>query len=47
MKRVGYLYDKICDIDNIKLAIKKSSRGKRDHVNVKRVLENIDRMMLK
>jgi RNA-directed DNA polymerase len=42
MKRVGYLYDKICDIDNIKLAIKKSSRGKRDHVNVKRVLENID-----
>lgn len=28
MKRIGYLYEKICDPDNIKLAVKNSSKNK-------------------
>lgn len=42
MKRVGYLYEKICDLDNIKLAILKSSLGKRNQKRVKVVLDNIE-----
>lgn len=30
MKRTGFLYDKICDIENLKLAFWKASKGKRD-----------------
>jgi len=42
MKRVGYIYEKICDLSNIKTAILKSSLGKRDNRPVKRILDNID-----
>lgn len=42
LKRVGYIYEKICDLENIKTAIMKSSLGKRNHKHVKRVLDNID-----
>lgn len=42
MKRVGYLYEKICNIDNIKTAILKASLGKRDRTYVKKILNNID-----
>lgn len=42
MKRVGNIYDKICDLDNIKTAIMKSSLGKRDQRRVKRVVDNVD-----
>ena len=42
MKRVGYIYDKICDIENIKTAIMKSSLGKRDQNRVRNIIENID-----
>lgn len=42
MKRFGYIYDKVCDLDNIKLAITKASLGKRKQKRVKRVLDNID-----
>ena len=42
MKRKGFIYDKICDIDNIKVAILMASLGKRDKEYVKRALENID-----
>ena len=42
MKRVGYIYEKICDLDNIKTATMKSSLGKRNHKHVKEVLDNID-----
>ena len=42
LKRIGYLFDKICDIDNIKTAMKKASEGKRNHKYVKRVLENAE-----
>lgn len=42
MKRVGFLYDKICDVDNIKLAIRNASKGKRKRGYVYRILINID-----
>lgn len=42
MKRTGYIYDKICDIDNIRHAIYRSSLGKREQRRVKNVLDNID-----
>jgi RNA-directed DNA polymerase len=42
MKRVGYIYDKICDIENIKTAIMRSSLGKRNKPFVKLILNNID-----
>ncbi len=34
MKRLGYLYNKICDIDNIRLADKKARRGKEKQFGV-------------
>lgn len=42
MKRVGYLYKEICDLENCKAAIITASRGKRNRKNVKRILENLD-----
>jgi len=42
MKRIGYLYDKICDIDNIKLAIMKASLGKRNKPFVREVIGHVD-----
>ena len=42
MKRVGYIYEKMCDIDLIKEAIRKSSKGKTKKAAVRRVLNNID-----
>lgn len=47
MKRVGYIYDKILDLDNLKVAIMKSSLGKRDQGRVKRIIEDIDSYALK
>jgi len=38
MKRVGFLFEKICDPENIELAIDKASRQKRHHHAVARVL---------
>lgn len=43
MKRIGYVFAKICDEENIKLAIKKASRGKRHHRCVKKILNNVDK----
>lgn len=43
MKRVGYLYDKICDLENIRLAIRKASLGKRHKLFVRQVVSNPDR----
>lgn len=42
MKRTGYFYDNICSRDNIKQAIIKSSLGKRDHTQVKKVMGSVD-----
>lgn len=42
MKRVGFLYEKLYETANIKLAIKKSSKGKHKNRSVRKVLSNID-----
>jgi len=42
MKRYGYIYENICDIDNIKTAMLESSKGKRGQKRVKKVLDNMD-----
>jgi len=47
MKRIGHLYEAIYEVENIKLAIRKASLGKRHHKEVKRILENIDAYALK
>ena len=41
MKRQGYIYDKICSEENIRVAIMSASKGKRSRNDVKRVLLNI------
>jgi retron-type reverse transcriptase len=41
LKRTGYIFDKVCDLENIRAAIMKSSLGKRDQTRVKHVLNNI------
>ncbi|NCU25770.1 RNA-directed DNA polymerase [Candidatus Nomurabacteria bacterium] len=40
MKRVGYIYSKIWDEENIKMAIRKASLGKRSQKRVSRILNN-------
>ena len=42
MKRVGNLYHKICDIENIKLAHKNARKGKTHYIEVKEVDNNLD-----
>ena len=42
MKRTGNIYEGICDLENIKQAIMKSSLGKRNQNRVKAILKNID-----
>lgn len=42
MKREGFIYEKICDIDNIKEAIKEVSKRKTKRKNVKYILDNIE-----
>lgn len=42
MKRVGYLYEKMCDKALIRQAIIKASRKKRRRKSVRRILNNID-----
>jgi RNA-directed DNA polymerase len=42
MKRTGYIYERVCDIENIKTAILKSSLGKRRRKYVRKILDNID-----
>lgn len=43
MKRIGFIYDKICDKDNIRLAIFNASRKKKNKIVVKKVLNNIEK----
>lgn len=42
MKRVGYLFEQVTDIEIIKLAIRNASRGKRKRKCVQRALADID-----
>jgi len=43
MKRVGYLYDKVCSCDNVKQAIINASKGKRKRFAYIRILNNLDK----
>lgn len=47
MKRIGYIYEEIYEIDNIKNAIRKASEGKKDHKYASIVLNNEDFYALK
>lgn len=42
MKRIGNLYEKICDIENLRLAHKQARRGKSFYTEVKLIDENED-----
>ena len=42
MKRVGYLYEKICDVDFIKTAITNAAKGKSNRPYIVKILSNID-----
>jgi len=42
MKRTGNIYEKICDVENIKTAILKASLGKRNKKFVKKILGSLD-----
>lgn len=42
MKRIGHIYENVCDINNIKQAALKASLGKRDQKRVRRVLDNLN-----
>lgn len=43
MKRIGFIYEKVYEIENIKKAIMRASEEKRNQPNVKRILNDIDR----
>ncbi len=47
MKRYGYLYEKIYDIENIKFAHKNAKKGKTHYKEVKMVDRNPDKYFLK
>lgn len=40
MKRIGYIYEKICDVNNIRKALHSASKGKKYKRNVKRIFKN-------
>ncbi len=42
MKRIGYLYETMCDIDFIKKAMKNAAKGKTDRSYIKKIFDNID-----
>lgn len=43
MKRYGFLYKKICSIENCKLAILEAAQSKKKRRRVKRILDDVDR----
>lgn len=47
MKRIGYLYEKIYHLDNIRLAVKKSQKGKKKQKQVIEFNKNIEENILK
>ncbi len=42
MKRIGYLYEKICSLENIQLAIVNASKGKKKRETVRHVVDNLE-----
>ncbi|MGL5715057.1 MAG: RNA-directed DNA polymerase [Paraclostridium sp.] len=47
MKRQGFIYEKIISEENIRNAILRASKGKRQRSDVKRILGNMDKYILK
>ena len=47
MKRIGYLYEKIYDYENLKLAHKNAQKGKTDYKDVIKVNMNEEYYLLK
>lgn len=47
MKRVGYLYEKMCDLTLIKLAIRKAAQGKTRKHYIAKVLANEEKYALR
>lgn len=45
MKRIGYLFEKLIDKDNLRLAIKNASKGKSKYNIVKRIKKKILKLM--
>lgn len=45
MKRIGYIYEKIYDKENLRTAIYKAAKGKSDKRNIKFILDNIDKFI--
>ena len=43
MKRYGYLFEKAFSKENISLAIQKASKGKKDRINVMKILVDKDK----
>ena len=43
MKRVGHLYETMCDIDFIKKAIRNAAKGKTARAYIRRIIDDIDR----
>ena len=42
MKRVGYLYEKMCDIDTVKRAIRNAAKGKNNRPYIAKILGDMD-----
>lgn len=45
MKRVGYIYEKICSVENLQKALDKASKGKKNKPYVRRILQNRDKLI--
>ena len=43
MKRIGYLYDKMCDVDLIKEAIHNAAKEKMHYAHVRKIVTNDDK----
>ena len=42
-KRIGHLFERVVDLDNIKLAIRNAAKRKSDRPSVRRILLNVDK----
>lgn len=42
-KRIGHLFERVVDLDNIKLAIKNAAKRKSDRPSVRRILMDVDK----
>jgi hypothetical protein len=46
MKRYGYLFEKVCDIENLRLAHNNARKGKTHYKEVKMVDKDVDKYLL-